>query len=183
MSELARHQDDLAPMMALMGDEIGQHMPHVKRQVAPCICRRRRNLTVPLEPQGQQAGDPAAAAFQGADKLGAGHPVPVNRWRHRDTVRLSESLDPHAARVVDMASDHPNRASRRTRNRSVPQCGWKLLDQEGRDAVVRGPSVQNDAMQWRSPRLHRSPPTLILMIDCEGVNPSRVGLAALWGRR
>ena len=165
MSELAHDEHDLAPMMALMGDEIGQHMAHVKRQVAPCIRRRRRNLSVPLEPQGQQAGDPAAAALQGADQLRAGHPVPVNRWRHRNTVRLPESLYPHAARIVDMASEHPNRAPRRTRDSSVPQCSGELLDQEGCDAVGRRPSRQNAVMKWRSPRLHGSAPNVLTPND------------------
>jgi hypothetical protein len=99
------------------------------------------------------------------DQLGAGHPVSVNRWRHRNTVRLPESLYPHAARIVDMASEHPNRAPRRTRDSSVPQCGGELLDQEGCDAVVRGPSVQNAAMKWRSPRLHGSPPNVLTTND------------------
>jgi hypothetical protein len=91
--------------------------------------------------------------------------VPVNRRRHRNTVRLSESLDPHAARIVDMASEHPNRAPRRTRDSIVPQCSGELLDQEGCDAVVRGPSLQNAAMQWRSPRLHGSPPNVLRLND------------------
>jgi hypothetical protein len=59
MAELARHEHDLAPMMAFMGDEIGQHVPHVKRQVAPYIRRRRRNLTVPLTRYRSTAGGTA----------------------------------------------------------------------------------------------------------------------------
>ena len=31
MAELARHQHDLAAVMAFMSDEVGQHMPHVER--------------------------------------------------------------------------------------------------------------------------------------------------------
>jgi hypothetical protein len=31
MAELARHQHNLAAVMAFMSDEVGQHMPHVER--------------------------------------------------------------------------------------------------------------------------------------------------------
>ena len=31
MAELARHQHDLAAVMAFMSDEVRQHMPHVER--------------------------------------------------------------------------------------------------------------------------------------------------------
>ena len=164
MSELVRDKHDLAPMMALMSDEIGQHMPHVKRQVAPCIRRRRRNSPVPLEPQGQQAGDPAAATFQARTSWKR-----VTRCRSTAGGTAIPCGCPrsyrHAVRIVDMASEHPKRAPRRTRDSSVPQCGGELFDQEGRDAVVRGPSLQNAAMKWRSPGLHGPAPNVLTPND------------------
>ncbi len=52
MAELARREYDLPPVVALMGDEIGEDVPHIERQVTPRIGRRWRNLAVILKPPG-----------------------------------------------------------------------------------------------------------------------------------
>lgn len=93
--------------------------------------------------KGQQAGDSAAAAVQGAGQLKAGHAVPVDGGRHADTVWRAEGLDPHATRVVHMPGDHPNRAPRSARYGGVPQNIGELLDQERGDTAVRGAGLQN----------------------------------------
>src|SRR5262245_22661316 len=147
MPELPCHQHNLAPVMTLVSDEVGQHVSHVKRQIAPHIRGCGWNLPTALEPEVQQAGNSTAADLQGANQLGAGHPAAVYRRRHLQAVWPSQSLDPHAACVVDMASNHLDGSHRRTWNRSGPRGIWELLDQGDGDAVVRGPGVQNARTQ------------------------------------
>lgn len=67
MTKLAGDQDDLSPVVALMGDEIGEDMPDVERQVAPDIRLRSRNLATRGDPEFEQLEDTPAAPPEGAE--------------------------------------------------------------------------------------------------------------------
>src|SRR5262245_56735312 len=120
MPQLPRHEHNLAPVMTLMGHEISQHVSHVKRQIAPHVRGCGWNLPTAIDPEVQQATNSTAAELQGTNQLGTRHPAAVYRRGNLQTVWSSQSLDPHAACVVHMTSEHSYSAHRRTWNSSGP---------------------------------------------------------------
>ena len=64
MAELASNHDDLPAVVALVRDEIGEHMPNVERQVAPYISLRRRDLSACRNPKLEKLLDTATTPLQ-----------------------------------------------------------------------------------------------------------------------
>src|SRR5436309_2789995 len=105
MPELPRDQHDLAAMMALVGDEVGEHVPDVELQVAPRVGTRGRDLPAVLAPELQQPRDRPVALAQGFEKPGAANAAAIHARGNADAVRAAKRSDPHAARVVDVAGE------------------------------------------------------------------------------
>jgi len=139
VARLAGDDDDLTAVMSLMRDEIGQHVADVEGQVAPYIPSRRRDLPPGLKAQLQQRFDAVTALLQGSHELPPRHTTLIHASRRGNAVFPPQGLDPPAPRVVQMSSDHSDRAPWRSGNRGVPECGWQALDQPDRDPVVRLP--------------------------------------------
>jgi hypothetical protein len=149
MPQLTRHQDDLAPVMTLVRDEIGKDMPHVKRQIPPGIRRRGRDASAVLTPELEQAGDPAAASAQAFYQFAMPHPVPVHAGRDPDPVRAAQRFDPHAPGVVNMAHDHPNGAARNTGDGCRPKFEREVFDEKDSNLVAGGPGGQDGVAKVR----------------------------------
>ena len=64
MSQLTRQQDDLAPVMTFVRDEIRKDMSHVERQISPCVGCRGRNSAAVLKSEFEQACDAPTALNQ-----------------------------------------------------------------------------------------------------------------------
>ena len=97
MAQLPSSHHDLPAVMSFMSHEIRKHVAHVEREIAPCVRSRRRNLAVVREPESEQLRNRLAASLQSRNQSGTAYPAAVNRLGQGDTVRTSESPDPHAA--------------------------------------------------------------------------------------
>jgi len=62
VAELTSHKDNLPAMVALVGNEVGQNMSDVERQVSPDVGPRRWQRAAAFTSKGQQAVDATAAA-------------------------------------------------------------------------------------------------------------------------
>ena len=100
MTELTRQHDDLASVVALMGNEIGQDMRDVQRQVAPDVSLRRRDMAARGEAEFKKRFDPPAAPFEGRQQFTPRNPPAVDSGGGRNSVFPAKSLDPQATRVV-----------------------------------------------------------------------------------
>ena len=127
MAELTREHHDLPSMMALVGDEVGQDMRNVKRQVAPDVRFGRRHMASRFQAEREKIFDRAAASFESGEQLMAIDGAAIDGCRHLDAMFLAERLDPHAPGIMDVTSDHPNRAAWRTGNSRVPDGRREVL--------------------------------------------------------
>ena len=111
---------DLTPMMGVMGDEVGQDMPDIERQVAPRVGLRGRDPTASGAPQLQEGRDATATAYEGRDELPAGDGPLVHPGRGDDPVLMPQGLYPPTPRIVEVAGDHSNGASWSPRHFGFP---------------------------------------------------------------
>ena len=147
MAELASNHNDLAAMVALVRDEIGEHMPNVERQVAPYIGLRRRDLSACRNPKLEKLLDTATTPLQRYQQTPTRDLAPVDSSGNGDPVLLAERLEPHAPRVVHVPRNHADSAPWFSRNRSIPDYGWKLFDEMGRNEAVRPPRGEDGGPQ------------------------------------
>jgi len=140
VAELARRHHDLAPVMSFVGDEIGQHVLDVEREITPRVGFRRRHVATVTVAQLQERRDAATALLQGCYEVSRRNGPLVHSHRESDPVLGSQGLHPPAARIVEMGGDAADRAGRDARNRRAPQGVRDTLDQKSRHAVVRPPS-------------------------------------------
>ena len=147
MIQLVGHHHDLAPMVGLMGDEVGQDVADIEGQVAPHIGPRGRDLTALPASQPQEVRDASATADQSRDELPAGHGTVIHSCWGGDSVLAAERLDPAASGVVEVSSNRPDGAARDSRNPCGPQGRRRVLDQMLRDPAVDLPrSCKRDMM-------------------------------------
>jgi hypothetical protein len=126
-----------------MRDEITEHVSHIQWQVAPHVGPGRRDRPAVLTPKLQEAGDALPAAPQRRQQLTSPDPVPIDRRRDRKPVWFAEGLYPHAAGIVNVSSDHPDGAARRTRDGSSPKVSREVLEEKEGDAIVGSPGGEN----------------------------------------
>src|SRR5206468_5716556 len=119
LARLVRHHENLSPVVALVRDEVREHVADVERQVAPDVRLRRRDLATGLEAQRQQGFDAVGAPLQRRHELPPRHSAVIDVIGCGNAVLAAERLDPAAAGVVDVSGDHAYRASWHARHRRV----------------------------------------------------------------
>jgi len=139
MAKLPSRHHDLSPVVALMRHEIGQHVPHVQRQVAPDIGLRGGNLSACRDAEFEKFLDTPAAPLQGGEQAAARYPPKIDERGYGKSVLVAESPEPPAPGVVEMGGNRAKCASWYPGNRGVPQHGWKLLHEVGSHEAVRPP--------------------------------------------
>src|SRR5436190_22753523 len=142
MTELTRQHDDLASMMGLMCDEICQNVRDVERQVAPHVGFRWRHATSGGDAELEERFNAFTTPLERRHQFLPRYFVAIDRAGNRDSVFPAESLEPHATGVMQMFGDHADRAPRRTRNRSIPECRGYVLDKVRSDSAVGPPGSQ-----------------------------------------
>jgi hypothetical protein len=142
MTELPGQHHDLAPVVALMRDEVCQDMRDVQRQVTPDVAFRRRHMAPRSHTEGEECFDPLAAPLKGGKQFRSRDLAAIDRGGKGDSVFLAERLDPHAPGVVEMPRDHADRAPRRSWNGRIPECAGQILDEVRGDPTVGPPGVQ-----------------------------------------
>ena len=125
--------------MSLMGDEVGQDMADVERQVAPDVPLGRRHMSRGDKAQPEKILNPLAAPFQCSNELPASNATLIDPIRSGNAVLPPERFDPSASHVVKVGGDHSNRAMWLSRDRDVPEPGRQVLDEGDSDPVVRSP--------------------------------------------
>jgi hypothetical protein len=125
--------------MCLVGDEIGQHVPHVKREVPPYVTVRRRDRSIRREPELQKILDAGAAPFQRGHELPGRRAVVIHASSGDNPVLTAQRLHPTASGIVKVRSNRANRTLRRAWNDDIPHGPGQMFDQLDRDPVVRAP--------------------------------------------
>src|SRR6266851_5019203 len=108
IAQLASEHDNLPAMVTFMRNEIGKDMPHVEGKVAPGVRRGGWDRAPSVTTERQQTDNAAATVAQCWNQLLRFNLVSIDGSRHSDAVFLSQRLDPHTPRIVDVAGDHPN---------------------------------------------------------------------------
>src|SRR5437588_6408492 len=124
-------------------------MPNIQRQVTPYIGLRRRDPSACRYPQLEKRLDTPATSLQSQEQTPTRHLPAIDELRCGNSVFLAESPDPPAPGVVQMGGDRTNCAPWFSRNRSVPEHGWKLLDEVGGNEAVRPPRGEDRRPQIR----------------------------------
>ena len=120
MAQLPGEHDNLTAMMAFMSDEIRQDMPDVEREVAPGVRRGVRDHAASVTTERQQTDDATTAVTKCSNQLLRKNLLSIDGSRYRDAVFFSQRLDPHAARIVDVAGNHPHGSPGRSRHGGAP---------------------------------------------------------------
>lgn len=139
MTELPRHEDDLAAVMAFVSDEVGQDMRDVEREVAPHVGLRRRYVASRRDAELEERFDPPATPLERGQQFTPRDRAAVHRSGDRDPVFPAEGLEPHAASIVKMPRDHADRAPWSPWNRSIPDRRGEMLDEIRRHPAVGPP--------------------------------------------
>src|SRR5260370_7781059 len=95
-------------------------MPDVEGKVAPSIRRGGWDRAPSVTTERQQTDNAAATVAQCRNQLLRSNLVSIDDSRHGDAVFLSQRLDPHTPRIVDVAVDHPNGSPRSPVHFSTP---------------------------------------------------------------
>ena len=143
VSQLAGEHHNLAPVMTFVGNEITKHVTNIQREIAPHVSRRSGNRAPLITAELEQAQDARAAALQCWNEVLRFHLVTIDAPRYGEAVFLAERLDPHTARIVNVAGNHPNGATRCSRYFGIPEFGRQMLNQKNRDAIVSFPGAKD----------------------------------------
>lgn len=139
MAKLSSQKNNLTSVVALMRDEIGQHMSDVQRQVAPDVGLRSWYPSAVSKSEFEKRLDASAATPESREQFAPCDPAPIDQRRRHNSVFLSESPEPPTPGIVKVRGHHADRALRRCRKRSIPQLAWKVLDQVRRDLAIGAP--------------------------------------------
>jgi hypothetical protein len=96
VTSLARHHNDLTTVMSFVRHEVSQHVPDVKREIAPDVAFRRWELAFCRQAQLEMSLDPGATAFQRGGELPRRDTTVIDARGSRNAVLPSERLDPTA---------------------------------------------------------------------------------------
>src|SRR5262245_31856850 len=102
--------------MSFVRHEVGQHVPDVKREIAPYIAFRRWDLAFCGKAQLEKSLDPGATSFQRGGDLPGRDIMVIDANGRRNAVLPSERFDPTTPGVVKVGGDRADRALRRPRN-------------------------------------------------------------------
>jgi hypothetical protein len=142
MTRLSRKQHDLASVMPLVRHEVCEDMHNIYGQIQPRDSRRW-DLAAVSDTEFEQFNDPATTSLQRRQQFFARHRLQAHSLWYSDAVSLAQHLDPHAAGIVNMASDRAHGAPGCARDLCWPQFGWQGLEQEQRYAIARLPSCDD----------------------------------------
>ena len=95
-------------------------MPDVEGKITPDIRRGDGDRATSVKTERQQTDNTAATATKCWNQLLRSNLVSIDGSRHRDAVFLSQRLDPHAPRIVDVAGNHPYGSSGSPRYGGAP---------------------------------------------------------------
>src|SRR5215218_7004460 len=126
-------------------------MTDIERQVAPCVGRRRRHLALRLEAEREDGFDAVATPLEGGEQRPPIHSTQIDERWNRDPVRQAQRANPARAHVMQVRDDRADRAAwGDTWNGRIPEGGWQLLHQVGRDATIRPPSREHGGpkIEW-----------------------------------
>ena len=129
VTRLARDHYDLTTVMRLVGDEIGEHVRHVKREIPPYVTIRRRDGAICREPQLEESLDAGAAPFQRGDELPGRHAVVIHAGRSGDAMLTPQRFDPPTSGIVKVRRNRANRTLRRAGNSDIPKRTRQMLDE------------------------------------------------------
>jgi hypothetical protein len=138
VAQLPRQHAQLPAVMCFVSNEVTEEVYEIGREVLPggwwyCATPRR------AEPD--QINHAAAAARECARQLSRTNYAAIDSFWHRHTVPPTDHFDPHAPRVVNVSSDHPNGATRSAGDVLGPQLWRQILDEIGCNALVCVPRV------------------------------------------
>jgi hypothetical protein len=142
MTELTRQHHDLTSVMGLVCDEICQDVWDVQRQVAPDVALRRRHVAARSDTELEEVFDPPVAPLKSGKQFTPGYGAAVHRVGDRDPMFLAECPEPHATNVVQMPSDHADRAPRCPGDGGLPEDSGEVLHQVRRDPTIGPPGGQ-----------------------------------------
>src|SRR5260370_31187201 len=108
-------------------------MPDVEGKVTPRVGRGEGDYTASVTTERQQTDHAAATVAKCSNQLLRFNLVSIDGWRHRDAVFLSQRLDPHAPRIVDVAGNHPHSSSWCPLHSVTPYLGGILFTEDARD--------------------------------------------------
>jgi hypothetical protein len=137
----------LPAMVALVRYEIREHMADVQREIAPSVGRRRGYLATLGAPKAQKVLDGCGTVAKGPDEIRLADRSPVHRVWDPNAEWLSKSSNPQAARIVDMARDHPGCATGRARDDLVPEPGRETGKEQAGHSGVGLPGGQDDLFE------------------------------------
>ena len=136
-------------MVALVRNEVRQDMPDIEGEIAPHIGRRRGDPAPVGTPKPQELLDGGGTVAKGPDKVWLLDRPAIDQRGNTNPVRLAEGSNPHAPRIVDMASDHSWGAAGCTRDGVVPNRGREAGDEESGDARVSLPGREDDLFETK----------------------------------
>jgi len=139
VAQLASHHHDLPPVVTFMRHVVGQEVRDVGR-------RESRQAAAVRQADLEQLTDCPGAPGQGRDELAPRHAASIHAPRHRKTVFLAQHLDPHAAAVVEVSTDHLHRSPWSAGNRRAPHLVGEVLDEERRHAAACLPRGEHSAL-------------------------------------
>ena len=86
-------------------------MPDVEGKITPDVRRGDGDRAAAVTTEPQQTDNAAVTVAKCPDQLLRRNLVSIDGSRHRDAVFLSQRLDPHAPRIVDVAGNHADGSS------------------------------------------------------------------------
>src|SRR6185503_11967136 len=98
-------------------------MRDVERKIAPAVRRRSRNGAALVQTERKQTENATAALAEGANQFLWSNLASIDDARRRDVVFLSQRLDPHAPRIVQVTGNHPDRSTWSTGHFGFPEFG------------------------------------------------------------
>src|SRR5260370_39833494 len=98
-------------------------MPDVEGKVTPRVGRGEGDYTASVTTERQQTDHAAATVAKCSNQLLRFNLVSIDGLRRHDAVFLSQRLDPHAPRIVDVAGNHPHGSSSGPPHGGAPSLG------------------------------------------------------------
>lgn len=116
-------------MMPFVRHEIREHMADIEWQIAPHVRFGRRNMASRSQSEFEERLYAGATALESRQQFPACSLSRIDERRCTNAMLLPERPDPACSSIVEMRSNHANRALRCPRDRHVPQRRRKMLDE------------------------------------------------------
>ena len=141
MVELARQQDDLSAMMALVSDKISKKVNDVVWEIQPR--RFEWELPVIVNTCSQELQHRLTASAQCSDDFITAGVVKIDASRRFDGLFFPDHFDPHTSAIMNVVRDHADGSARLAGDFFIPQICRKMFDEKDRRPIVRLPGVED----------------------------------------